>query len=79
MRTFRSLAIRNYRLYFIGQIISFSGTWIQLVAQMWLVLRTTGSGVALGAASVVAASIAVVALGRKRLRAVVRRAAHARG
>ena len=47
-RTFRSLAIRNYRLYFIGQVISFSGTWMQIVAQMWLVLRLTGSGVALG-------------------------------
>ena len=47
-RTFRSLTIRNYRLYFLGQVISFSGTWMQIVAQMWLVLRLTGSGVALG-------------------------------
>ncbi|MFN2490212.1 MAG: MFS transporter [Actinomycetota bacterium] len=47
-RTFRSLGIRNYRLYFMGQIVSFSGTWMQLVAQMWLVFRLTGSGVALG-------------------------------
>ncbi|MEA2433871.1 MAG: hypothetical protein QOG54_1328 [Actinomycetota bacterium] len=46
--TFSSLRIRNYRLYFIGQIISMSGTWMQVVAQSWLVLRLTGSGVALG-------------------------------
>ena len=47
-RTFRALRIRNYRLYFLGQIVSFSGTWMQTVAQMWLVLRLTGSGTALG-------------------------------
>jgi MFS family permease len=48
-RTFRSLSVRNYRLYFGGQIISMSGTWMQSVAQAWLVLELTGSGVALGA------------------------------
>ncbi len=48
-RTFRSLGTRNYRLYFFGQIVSMSGTWIQSVAQAWLVLELTGSGVALGA------------------------------
>lgn len=37
--TFRSLRVRNYRLYFIGQIISVSGTWMQSVAQAWLVVR----------------------------------------
>lgn len=37
--TFRSLHIRNYRLYFTGQIISVSGTWMQSVAQAWLVVR----------------------------------------
>ncbi|MDQ5816140.1 MAG: MFS transporter [Actinomycetota bacterium] len=47
-RTFRSLRIRNYRLYFFGQVVSFTGTWVQSVAQMWLVLEMTGSGVALG-------------------------------
>jgi MFS family permease len=46
--TFRSLRVRNYRLYFFGQIISVSGTWMQTVAQAWLVLRLTGSGVDLG-------------------------------
>jgi MFS family permease len=46
--TFRSLRVRNYRLYFLGQMVSVSGTWMQNVAQGWLVLRLTGSGVALG-------------------------------
>ena len=45
---FRSLRIRNYRLYFVGQIVSVSGTWMQGIAQAWLVLRLTGSGVSLG-------------------------------
>jgi MFS family permease len=37
--TFRSLRVRNYRLYFTGQIVSVSGTWMQSVAQAWLVVR----------------------------------------
>ena len=37
-RTFSSLRIRNYRLYFFGQMVSLSGTWMQGVAQAWLVL-----------------------------------------
>jgi MFS family permease len=47
-QTFSSLRIRNFRLYFIAQLISVSGTWMQSVAQAWLVLRLSGSGVALG-------------------------------
>jgi MFS family permease len=47
-RTFRSLRTRNYRLYFWGQIVSLSGTWLQSVAMSWLVLQLTGSGLALG-------------------------------
>ncbi len=47
-RTFSSLAVRNYRIYSVGQIISQSGTWIQAVAQSWLVLQLTNSGTALG-------------------------------
>lgn len=47
--TFASLANPNYRRYFVGQIVSVSGTWMQRLAQSWLVLRLTdGSGVALG-------------------------------
>jgi MFS family permease len=37
-RTFRALSIRNYRLYFTGQVISVSGTWMQTVAQAYLIL-----------------------------------------
>ncbi|MEX2255419.1 MAG: MFS transporter [Acidimicrobiia bacterium] len=47
-RTFHSLQTRNFRLYFLGQVISGTGSWMQLVAQAWLVLRLTHSGVALG-------------------------------
>ena len=42
--TFRSLRIRNYRLYFTAQIVSVSGTWMQSVAQAWLVLRLAPAG-----------------------------------
>ncbi|MCO5217038.1 MAG: MFS transporter [Thermomicrobiales bacterium] len=47
-RTFDSLSIRNYRLYFYGQAISQTGSWAQTVAQGLLVLMLTGSGTALG-------------------------------
>ena len=47
-QTFSSLRVRNYRLYFTAQLISVSGTWMQSVAQAWLVLHLTGSGVDLG-------------------------------
>jgi MFS family permease len=47
--TFSSLSNRNYRLYFIGQIISVSGTWMQRLAQAWLILKLTNyNGFALG-------------------------------
>lgn len=49
-QTFRALQVRNYRLYFTGQVISVSGTWMQMVALAWLVLRLTGSGTAVGVA-----------------------------
>ncbi len=45
---FRALRHWNYRLYFIGQLISLSGTWMQTIAQNWLVYRLTGSPVGLG-------------------------------
>jgi MFS family permease len=47
-RTFRSLRVRNYRLFFTGQLVSVSGTWMQTLAQNWLVLNLTDSGVHLG-------------------------------
>src|ERR1019366_8605662 len=45
---FRSLKHRNFRLFFGGQIISLVGTWMQIIAQTWLIYRLTGSAVLLG-------------------------------
>jgi MFS family permease len=50
-RSFTSLQIPNYRRYFAGQIVSLSGNWMQMVAEMWLILELTGSGVAVGVTS----------------------------
>ncbi len=47
-RTFHSLRARNFRLYLFGQVVSVTGTWMQSVASVWLVLKMTGSGVDLG-------------------------------
>ena len=49
-KTFAALSVRNFRLFFVGQLISVSGTWMQSVAQGWLVLQLTGSSVDLGIA-----------------------------
>lgn len=46
--TFRSLHVRNFRLFFSGQLISQTGTWVTMVAQTLLVLKLTDSGVAIG-------------------------------
>ena len=52
-RTFASLRRhRNYRLFFTGQVISVSGTWMQNVALAWLVVELTHSPLAVGAARV---------------------------
>ena len=46
---FRSLHVRNYRLFASGQVVSLTGTWAQRIAQDWLVLELSGnSGIALG-------------------------------
>jgi MFS family permease len=47
-QTFRALKHRNYRLFLAGQVISLSGTWMQRVAQAWLVYELTRSAFALG-------------------------------
>ena len=47
-KTFAALRVRNFRLYFFGQLVSVSGTWMQTVAQGWLILQMTGSSVGLG-------------------------------
>src|SRR5215468_10099373 len=44
----RSLAHRNYRLFFIGQSLSLIGTWMQQTAMSWLVYRLTDSALLLG-------------------------------
>lgn len=46
--TLRALRHRNFRLFFSGQLISLVGTWMQMVAQSWLIYRLTGSSVLLG-------------------------------
>ncbi len=47
-RSFNSLEVPNYRRYFAGQLISLSGTWMQTVAAVWLILTLTDSGIAVG-------------------------------
>ena len=58
----RSLRHRNYRLYLAGQLISVCGTWMQQVAQSWLIYRLTGSATLLGLVGF-ATQIPVFALG----------------
>jgi MFS family permease len=45
---FRSMRYKNYRLFFIGQAISLTGTWMQIIALAWLVYRLTDSALLLG-------------------------------
>jgi MFS family permease len=45
----RAFRHRNYRLFFIGQLISLVGTWMMTVAQSWLILQLTGDPLLLGA------------------------------
>lgn len=46
--TLRALKHRNFQLFFSGQLVSLIGTWMQSVAQSWLVYRITGSSLLLG-------------------------------
>jgi len=50
-RTFSSLRVPNYRRYFTGQVISITGNWMQIVGEMWLMVKLTGSGVGVGLAA----------------------------
>jgi MFS family permease len=50
-RVFAALSVPNFRLYFAGQAVSLTGTWMQAMAQSWLVLQLTGSGALLGLVS----------------------------
>lgn len=47
-RLFESLRLRDFRIYFLGQMVSITGTWMQNVAQAWLVYRLTESSFLLG-------------------------------
>jgi MFS family permease len=47
-RSFASLQIPNFRRYFTGQLVSLSGNWMQTIAEIWLILSLTGSGLAVG-------------------------------
>jgi MFS family permease len=47
-RTFRSLRVRNFRIFFVGQFVSSVGLWMQQVAELWLVADITGSATAVG-------------------------------
>ncbi len=53
-RTFSALRHRDFRLWWFGQMVSLAGTWIQFVAQNWLVYRLTGSPAMLGLVNFVA-------------------------
>ncbi len=61
-RTFAALGVRNFRLYYAGQSISLIGTWMQSVAQSWLVLQLSHSGTMLGLV-VAAQTVPVLVLG----------------
>jgi len=50
-RSLSSLAVRNYRRYFAGQVVSLAGNWMQIVAETWLVLKLTGNGAMVGLAA----------------------------
>src|SRR4051794_24199413 len=47
-RSVASLSVPNYRRYFTGQVVSLSGNWMQTVAEMWLIVRLTENGIAVG-------------------------------
>ena len=62
-RTFASLKRhRNYRLFFTGQVISVSGTWMQNVALAWLVNELSGLGITLKTGEVVTTGTCLVPL-----------------
>ena len=46
--TFRALAGRDFRFYFVGQVVSLLGTWVQQVAMAWITYQVTGSAFMLG-------------------------------
>ncbi|HZY43765.1 MAG TPA: MFS transporter, partial [Anaerolineae bacterium] len=59
-KTFRALQYRNYQLYFGGQLISVAGTWMQSIAQAWLVYQLSHSELMLGVVGFAAAIPALI-------------------
>ncbi|HEX4631187.1 MAG TPA: MFS transporter [Chthoniobacterales bacterium] len=59
-KTFSALKHRNFRLYFAGQLISFTGTWMTTTAQGWLVYQLTGSKALLGVVAAAASAPMIV-------------------
>jgi MFS family permease len=55
-KTFSALKHRNFRLFFFGQLISFTGTWMTTTAQGWLVYQLTGSKALLGVVAAAASA-----------------------
>ena len=47
-RTFRSLRVRNFRVFFVGSLISSIGLWMQQIAELWLIAELTESAAAVG-------------------------------
>lgn len=56
----RALRRREFRLYFAGQLVSMTGTWMQQTAQGWLIYRLTGSGTLLGVTAAVSQAPSVL-------------------
>ena len=54
-RTFRALHHRDFRLFWFGQVVSNTGSWMQSIAQAWLVLKLTDSPLALGSVTMLQA------------------------
>lgn len=78
LHAFRALRNRGYRVYFVAQVVSFAGAWMQTVALGWLVYRLTGSSLLLGlvaflnqAPALVVSPFAGVLLDRLPLRKLV--------
>ena len=65
-KAFTSLQHRNYRLYFGGQLISVAGTWMQSIAQAWLVYQISQSEFSLGLVGF-AGAIPVLVVSKARL------------
>jgi MFS family permease len=59
-KTFSALRHRNYRLFLMGQLVSLAGTWMQIIAQGWLVYEISGSELALGVVGFASAIPALV-------------------